>query len=44
MSLLVNTMNYLEEYNHKKFKTYQEILQNPNRITITTSIIESYGV
>ncbi|GGA49916.1 hybrid sensor histidine kinase/response regulator [Okeania sp. KiyG1] len=44
MSLLVNTINYLEEYNHKKFKTYQEILQNPNRITITTSIIESYGV
>ncbi|NET45812.1 MAG: response regulator [Okeania sp. SIO2B3] len=44
MNLLVNAIDSLEEYNYKKFKTYQEILQNPNRITITTSIIESYGV
>lgn len=44
MSLLVNAIDSLEEYNYKKCKTYQEILQNSNRITITTSIIESYGV
>ena len=44
MNLLVNAIDSLEEYNYKKLKTYQEILQNPNRITITTSIIESYGV
>ncbi|NER05467.1 MAG: hybrid sensor histidine kinase/response regulator [Okeania sp. SIO3C4] len=44
MNLLVNAIDSLEEYNYKRFKTYQEILQNPNLITITTSIIESYGV
>ncbi len=44
MNLLVNAIDSLEEYNYKKNRTYHEILQNPNRITITTSVIESYGV
>ncbi|MEM1168035.1 MAG: response regulator [Cyanobacteria bacterium P01_H01_bin.35] len=44
INLLVNAINSLEEYNNKKDLTYHEILQNPNRITITTSVIESYGV
>jgi len=44
MNLLVNAINSLEEFNYKKNRTYQEILQNPNRINIATSVIESYGV
>ncbi|NEQ38510.1 MAG: response regulator [Okeania sp. SIO3I5] len=44
MNLLVNAINSLEEFNYKKNRTYQEILQNPNRINITTLVIESYEV
>ena len=44
INLLVNSIESLEEYNSKKNRTYHEILQNPNRITITTSVIESYEV
>ncbi len=44
MNLLVNAIDSLEEYNNKKNQTYHEILQNPNRITITTSVIESERV
>ncbi len=44
MNLLVNAIDSLEEYNNKKNRTYHEILPNPNRITITTSVIESERV
>lgn len=44
INLLVNAINSLEEYNNKKNLTYHEILQNPNCITITTSVIESSEV
>ncbi|MGD1809796.1 hybrid sensor histidine kinase/response regulator [Dapis sp. BLCC M126] len=41
INLLVNAIDSLEEYNNKKNRTYDEILQNSNRITITTSVIQS---
>ncbi|MGK7922051.1 MAG: response regulator [Trichodesmium sp.] len=41
MNLLVNAVDSLEEYNYKNNLTYHEILENPNRITITTSVVES---
>lgn len=41
MNLLVNAIDSLEEYNYKNNRTYHEILENPNRITITTSVVES---
>ena len=41
MNLLVNAIDSLEEFNYKKNRTYQEILQNSNCINITTSVIES---
>ncbi|MDJ0553961.1 MAG: response regulator [Microcoleaceae cyanobacterium MO_207.B10] len=44
ISLLVNSINSLEESNLKNSRTYPEIQQNPNRITITTSVIESYSI
>ncbi len=44
INLLVNAIDSLEEYNYKKNRTYHEISQNPNCITITTSVIESERV
>ena len=44
VSLLINAIDSLEEFNLKNRRTYAQIERNPNRITITTSMIESDGV
>jgi signal transduction histidine kinase len=42
MNILVNSIDALEDRNAKR--TYQEIKQNPNRITIRTSLVNSTWV
>lgn len=42
MNILVNALDALEEFNAKR--TYQEIRDNPSRITIRTSVVDSQWV
>ncbi|MBN4007071.1 ATP-binding protein [Nostoc sp. LPT] len=42
MNILVNALDALEEFN--ALRTYQEIQQNPSRITICTSVVNSQWV
>lgn len=44
ISLLINAINSLEESHLKNRHNYLEARQNSHRITITTSVIESYGI